>query len=129
MSAPIFSSSTVYHRSSVKVRPIVLASIHLSNSLAAIRVFGIYTHAQLDKRLWDLMGYQLSRKGREYRRRYVSTCGRMQCRLTCLLTVARFEPSPCIKVTKSYPLLLSQPQYLPTPTLYLMSPLSSMMKY
>ena len=36
-------------------------------------MFGIYTHAQLDKRLWDSMGYQLSRKGREYQRRYVST--------------------------------------------------------
>ena len=38
----------------------------------AIRVFGIYSHAQLDKRLWDSMGYQLWRKGREYQRRYVS---------------------------------------------------------
>ncbi|KAI0286423.1 hypothetical protein BC826DRAFT_1108859 [Russula brevipes] len=34
-----------------------------------IRVFGIYTHAQLDKRLWDSMGCQLSRKGKEYQRR------------------------------------------------------------
>jgi hypothetical protein len=33
-------------------------------------VFGIYTHAQLDKRLWDLVGYQLSRTGKEYQRRY-----------------------------------------------------------
>ncbi|KAF8261744.1 hypothetical protein EI94DRAFT_1809815 [Lactarius quietus] len=35
----------------------------------AIKVFGVYTHAQLDKRLWDSMGYQLSRKGKEYQRR------------------------------------------------------------
>lgn len=34
-----------------------------------IKVFGIYTHAQLDKRLWDSMGHQLSRKGKEYQRR------------------------------------------------------------
>ncbi|KAH9992492.1 hypothetical protein BJV74DRAFT_397873 [Russula compacta] len=34
-----------------------------------IRVFGIYTHAQLDKRLWNSMGFQLSRKGKEYQRR------------------------------------------------------------
>ncbi|KAI9510704.1 hypothetical protein F5148DRAFT_976352 [Russula earlei] len=34
-----------------------------------IKVFGIYTHAQLGKRLWDSMGYQLSRKGKEYQRR------------------------------------------------------------
>ncbi|KAH8984683.1 hypothetical protein EDB92DRAFT_2117026 [Lactarius akahatsu] len=35
----------------------------------AIKVFGIYTHAQLDKRLWDSMGHQLSRKGKEYQKR------------------------------------------------------------
>ncbi|KAH8984681.1 hypothetical protein EDB92DRAFT_1885663 [Lactarius akahatsu] len=34
-----------------------------------IKVFGVYTHAQLDKRLWDSMGHQLSRKGKEYQRR------------------------------------------------------------
>ncbi|KAI9453660.1 hypothetical protein BJY52DRAFT_1288007 [Lactarius psammicola] len=33
------------------------------------QVFGVYTHAQLDKRLWDSMGHQLSRKGKEYQRR------------------------------------------------------------
>ncbi|KAI0292973.1 P-loop containing nucleoside triphosphate hydrolase protein [Multifurca ochricompacta] len=35
----------------------------------AIKVFGIYTHAQINKHLWDNMGYQLSHKGREYLRR------------------------------------------------------------
>ncbi|KAH9022666.1 P-loop containing nucleoside triphosphate hydrolase protein [Lactarius hengduanensis] len=35
----------------------------------AIKVFGIYTHAQLDKRLWDSMGHQLSRNGKEYQKR------------------------------------------------------------
>ncbi|KAH9971205.1 hypothetical protein BGW80DRAFT_1322645 [Lactifluus volemus] len=39
------------------------------DSRVSIRVFGIYTHAQMDKRLWDSMGYQLSRKGKEYQRR------------------------------------------------------------
>ncbi|KAI0762352.1 hypothetical protein C8Q74DRAFT_1336826 [Fomes fomentarius] len=35
-----------------------------------IRVFGIYSHAQLDhSRLWDGVGRQLGRKGAEYRRR------------------------------------------------------------
>ncbi|KAF8060885.1 hypothetical protein FPV67DRAFT_312197 [Lyophyllum atratum] len=34
-----------------------------------LRVFGIYTHAQLDNRLWDSIGRQLGKKGREYRRR------------------------------------------------------------
>ncbi|TFY76337.1 hypothetical protein EWM64_g7674 [Hericium alpestre] len=34
-----------------------------------IRIFGIYTHAQLDKRFWNSMGYQLARKGKEYKAR------------------------------------------------------------
>jgi hypothetical protein len=40
------------------------------NPLAiVIKIFGIYTHAQIDKRLWDSMGRQLGRKGKEYRDR------------------------------------------------------------
>ncbi|KAN0138675.1 hypothetical protein V8E53_003663, partial [Lactarius tabidus] len=35
----------------------------------AIKVFGVYTHAQLDNRLWESMGNQLLRKGKEYQRR------------------------------------------------------------
>ncbi|EPQ61193.1 hypothetical protein GLOTRDRAFT_135727 [Gloeophyllum trabeum ATCC 11539] len=34
-----------------------------------IKVFGVYTHAQMDDRLWDYVGHQLSSRGREYRRR------------------------------------------------------------
>jgi hypothetical protein len=34
-----------------------------------IKVFGIYTHAQIDKRFWDSMGYQLCKKGKQYRER------------------------------------------------------------
>ncbi|KAH9945568.1 hypothetical protein B0H21DRAFT_877321 [Amylocystis lapponica] len=34
-----------------------------------IRIFGIYTHAQLDRRFWEGVGYQLGRKGKEYRAR------------------------------------------------------------
>ncbi|KIM81676.1 hypothetical protein PILCRDRAFT_88881 [Piloderma croceum F 1598] len=34
-----------------------------------LHIFGIYTHAQLDRRLWDSMGTQLARKGKEYRKR------------------------------------------------------------
>lgn len=34
-----------------------------------IKIFGVYTHAQLDKRLWDSMGHQLGRKGKQYRER------------------------------------------------------------
>jgi hypothetical protein len=37
--------------------------------LPVIKIFGIYTHAQIDKRLWDSMGRQLGRKSKEYRDR------------------------------------------------------------
>ena len=37
-----------------------------------IRIFGIYTHTQIGKRLWSSMGYQLARKGKEYRRRCIA---------------------------------------------------------
>ncbi|KAF4623894.1 hypothetical protein D9613_001576 [Agrocybe pediades] len=36
-----------------------------------IRIFGIYTHAQIDKRLWDSVGHQLAKKGKEYRHRCI----------------------------------------------------------
>ncbi|KAG2070632.1 hypothetical protein BDR04DRAFT_1076404 [Suillus decipiens] len=36
----------------------------------AIKVYGIYTHAQLGK-IWDALGSHLARKGREYRRRCI----------------------------------------------------------
>ncbi|KIK71556.1 hypothetical protein GYMLUDRAFT_33762 [Collybiopsis luxurians FD-317 M1] len=35
----------------------------------AIKIFGIYTHAQMDGRMWHSIGQQLSRKGEEYRER------------------------------------------------------------
>ena len=34
-----------------------------------IKIFGVYTHAQFDNRLWNSVGYQLGTKGKEYRRR------------------------------------------------------------
>ncbi|EMD41416.1 hypothetical protein CERSUDRAFT_89982 [Gelatoporia subvermispora B] len=34
-----------------------------------LRIFGIYTHAQLDRRFWDYVGFQLGRKGKEYKQR------------------------------------------------------------
>ncbi|KAL0569504.1 hypothetical protein V5O48_012455, partial [Marasmius crinis-equi] len=35
----------------------------------ALKIFGVYTHAQLDRRLWSSLGNHLARKGREYRQR------------------------------------------------------------
>ncbi|KAI0079047.1 hypothetical protein K474DRAFT_723989 [Panus rudis PR-1116 ss-1] len=34
-----------------------------------LRVFGIYTHAQLERRFWEAVGAQLAGKGKEYRKR------------------------------------------------------------
>ncbi|KAF5377280.1 hypothetical protein D9615_006447 [Tricholomella constricta] len=36
-----------------------------------LRIFGIYTHAQLDNRLWDSIGRHLGTKGKEYKRRCI----------------------------------------------------------
>ncbi|KAH9921295.1 uncharacterized protein B0H18DRAFT_880310 [Fomitopsis serialis] len=36
---------------------------------SVIKVFGIYTHAQINRRFWDGVGHQLSRKGKQYRDR------------------------------------------------------------
>ncbi|KAH8981166.1 hypothetical protein EDB86DRAFT_3107306 [Lactarius hatsudake] len=62
----------------------------------AIKVFGVYTHAQLDKRLWDSMGHQLSRKGKEYQRRYVIFIEKF-ARHEQSATVARSVLSPYTK--------------------------------
>ncbi|KAK0207928.1 hypothetical protein DFS33DRAFT_393620 [Desarmillaria ectypa] len=35
----------------------------------AIKIFGIYTHAQMDNRLWSSISNQLRKKGKEYRKR------------------------------------------------------------
>ncbi|PBK79871.1 hypothetical protein ARMGADRAFT_1021286 [Armillaria gallica] len=35
----------------------------------AVKVFGIYTHAQIDNRLWSSVSSQLRKKGKEYQRR------------------------------------------------------------
>ncbi|KAK0464820.1 P-loop containing nucleoside triphosphate hydrolase protein [Armillaria novae-zelandiae] len=37
--------------------------------LEAIKIFGIYTHAQMDHRLWSSISSQLRKKGKEYRKR------------------------------------------------------------
>ena len=39
------------------------------NPNLVLKIYGIYTHAQLDRRFWDCMGRHLERKGAEYRKR------------------------------------------------------------
>ncbi|KAF8895020.1 hypothetical protein CPB84DRAFT_1782432 [Gymnopilus junonius] len=36
-----------------------------------VKIFGVYTHAQIDQRLWDSVGHQLGRKGKEYKQRCI----------------------------------------------------------
>lgn len=34
-----------------------------------LKVFGIYTHAQIDRQLWESVSHQLGSRGKEYKRR------------------------------------------------------------
>ena len=34
-----------------------------------IKIYGIFTHAQISRRFWDGVGHQLARKGKQYRER------------------------------------------------------------
>ncbi|KAH9891312.1 hypothetical protein C8Q73DRAFT_119576 [Cubamyces lactineus] len=40
-----------------------------SDVTTVLKIFGIYTHAQLDRRFWDCVSRQLERRGAEYRKR------------------------------------------------------------
>ncbi|GAW08797.1 P-loop containing nucleoside triphosphate hydrolase protein [Lentinula edodes] len=42
---------------------------HPQRERQAIKIFGIYTHAQMDNRMWESISRQLDRKGKEYRDR------------------------------------------------------------
>ncbi|KAI0258666.1 hypothetical protein BC834DRAFT_835038 [Gloeopeniophorella convolvens] len=67
-----------------------------------IRVFGIYTHAQLDKRLWDSMGYQLSRKGKEYQKRCTFRSNPVH-KGDKVVPPASFPPAPEVPDSKMIP--------------------------
>ncbi|CAE6419472.1 unnamed protein product, partial [Rhizoctonia solani] len=58
-----------------KVRPVLAyATIYSYNPDIVIKLYGVYTHAQLDNRLWALVShYHINRRGKEYRRRQVGT--------------------------------------------------------
>ncbi|KAG6919462.1 hypothetical protein DXG01_005721 [Tephrocybe rancida] len=47
----------------------VFVLVELLIHFQVLRIFGIYTHAQMDSRLWESIGRQLGSKGKEYRRR------------------------------------------------------------
>ncbi|KAG2091484.1 uncharacterized protein F5147DRAFT_822994 [Suillus discolor] len=56
-----------------------------------IKVYGIYTHAQLG-RIWDALGSHLARKGREYRRRCIFR-NRPVISNDCVILPASFPPA------------------------------------
>ncbi|KAI0061021.1 P-loop containing nucleoside triphosphate hydrolase protein [Artomyces pyxidatus] len=58
-----------------------------------IKVFGIYTHAQLDKRLWESIGHQLSSKGKEYAKRCTFRCEPFH-KGDSVVPPASFPPAP-----------------------------------
>ncbi|KAG1809265.1 hypothetical protein EV424DRAFT_1328374 [Suillus variegatus] len=61
-----------------------------------IKIYGIYTHAQLDK-IWDALGSHLARKGREYRRRCIFRNRPVLSKDSVILLPASFptaEPEP-----------------------------------
>ena len=37
--------------------------------VSVLKIFGIYTHAQLDRRFWDCMSRHLEKRGAEYKKR------------------------------------------------------------
>jgi hypothetical protein len=41
-----------------------------TNLNTAIKILGVYTHAQLNKNFWESAGHQLSRSGAEHARQY-----------------------------------------------------------
>lgn len=59
-----------------------------------IKVFGIYTHAQLHNRPWDSIGRQLGKKGKEYRRRCVDY-------FSCGLFFLTNCPDVCIEINRA----------------------------
>ena len=55
-----------------------------------IRIFGIYTHAQLRRNFWDAVSKHVSGRGKEYRKRYVP-------RLTAQFDYSAYDsPHRCI---------------------------------
>ena len=51
----------------------VVADMSLAHA-TVIRIFGVYTHAEIDQRFWDAMSRQLNGRGAEYRKRCDHTC-------------------------------------------------------
>ena len=56
---------------------LAISGVYSEYPYIVLRIFGIYTHAQLDRRFWDCMSRQLERKGAEYRKRFVSRASQM----------------------------------------------------
>lgn len=62
-----------------------------------LRIFGIYTHAQLDQRFWASMGYQLARKGKEYQKRSVQRMDAVRPLLSHASYRCKFRNRPVVE--------------------------------
>ncbi|KAF8554534.1 hypothetical protein OG21DRAFT_1462307 [Imleria badia] len=71
----------------------------------AIKIYGIYTHTQLN-RIWDAMGQHLAGKGKEYRRRCIFRAPPVHAGSDVYLP-ACFPPESLQNDTKPVPLVLS----------------------
>ncbi|KAI1785582.1 hypothetical protein LXA43DRAFT_1185708 [Ganoderma leucocontextum] len=69
-----------------------------------LKIFGIYTHAQLDRRFWDCMGRQLERKGMEYKKR-------------CTFRNPPVNPGDNVFMPASWPPPAETPAYEPAPAI------------
>ncbi|PIL29959.1 hypothetical protein GSI_07870 [Ganoderma sinense ZZ0214-1] len=67
-----------------------------------LKIFGIYTHAQLDRRFWDCVGRQLEQKGLEYRNR-------------CTFRNPPVNPGDNVFMPASWPPPAETPEYDPMP--------------
>ncbi|KAF8139769.1 hypothetical protein EV363DRAFT_1310578 [Boletus edulis] len=72
-------------------------------NVLVIKIYGIYTHTQLN-RIWDAMGHHLAGKGKEYRRRCIF---RNPPAHPDVYFPACFPPEELQNVTKPVPLVLS----------------------
>ena len=74
MSAPSLACSFTAHalrcRLSVKVSNTQKITTRSLRVTIVIRIFGIYTHAQLERNFWDAVSKHISGRGKEYRKRY-----------------------------------------------------------
>lgn len=59
--------------------------IQIDVVLIVLKIWGIYTHAQIDERFWSSIASQSQKRGKEYRRRLVTHSDLLPLFIICLL--------------------------------------------